>query len=50
MAAYPPESRSEEFVQHLGFAAIYFFEDGHLFIDLMADGATMEFSQGQQIN
>jgi heat shock protein HslJ len=47
MAACPPGSRSEEFVQHLGFAAIYFFEDGHLFIDLMADGGTMKFSQGQ---
>ena len=44
MAACPPESRSDDFVKYLGLAAIYFFEDGHLFIDLMADGGTMEFA------
>jgi heat shock protein HslJ len=38
-----PESRSEELIQKLGFAAIYFFQDGNLFIDLMADGGTLEF-------
>jgi len=38
-----PESRSDEFVQNLGFASIYFFEDGKLYIDLMADGGTFEF-------
>jgi len=43
MAACPPESRSDQFVQLLGGAALYFFEDGNLFIDLMADGGTMEF-------
>ena len=43
-ALCPGESRSEEFVQYLGFAAIYFFEDGDLFIDLFADGGTMQFS------
>jgi hypothetical protein len=30
----------------LGFAAISFFQDGDLFIDLMADGGTMQFSPG----
>lgn len=44
LVACPPESRSEEFMQKLGFAAIYFFQDGNLFIDLMADGGTLEFS------
>jgi heat shock protein HslJ len=44
MAACPPQSRSDQFVQLLGGAAIYFFEDGNLYIDLMADGGTMEFS------
>ena len=44
MAMCPPESRSDDFVKYLGFAAIYFFEDGDLFIDLMADGGTMQFS------
>ena len=43
LAACAPESRSEEFLQSLGFAAIYFFQDGHLFIDMMADGGTLEF-------
>ncbi len=44
MAACPPESRGDEFVKYLGSAAIYFFQDGHLFIDMMADGGTMEFA------
>jgi heat shock protein HslJ len=44
MAACPPQSRGDQFVQLLGGAAIYFFEDGNLDIDLMADGGTMEFS------
>ncbi|HMR67781.1 MAG TPA: META domain-containing protein, partial [Anaerolineae bacterium] len=44
LALCGPESRSEELVQKLGFAANYFFQDGHLFIDLMADGGTLEFS------
>jgi len=44
MAACPPESRSDDFVKYLGFAAIYFFKDGNLFIDLFADGGTLEFA------
>jgi heat shock protein HslJ len=44
MAACPPGSRGEELVQNLGFAARYFFQDGNLFIDLMADGGTMLFA------
>ena len=44
LAACPPDSRSDEFIQDLGFAARYFFEDGRLYIDLMADGGTMAFS------
>lgn len=44
LAACPPGSRGEEFVQKLGFGAIYFFQDGHLFIDMMADGGTLELS------
>ena len=44
MAACPPESRSDQFVQLLGGAALYFFEDGNLYIDLMADGGTMVFA------
>ncbi|MEZ4769574.1 MAG: hypothetical protein R2844_14230 [Caldilineales bacterium] len=34
-------SRSDQFVTLLGAAARYFFVDGALFIDLMADGGVM---------
>lgn len=44
MAACPPGSLSDDFVKYLGFAAIYFFEESDLFIDLMADGGTMRLS------
>lgn len=43
-AACPPESRSDQFVTYLGSTASYFFEDGNLYIDLMADGGTMVFA------
>ncbi|MEZ4864285.1 MAG: META domain-containing protein [Caldilineaceae bacterium] len=43
LALCEPESRGEELLQKLGFAARYFFQDGHLFIDMMADGGTLEF-------
>jgi heat shock protein HslJ len=43
LAACPPDSLSDDFLKYLGFAAIYFFEDESLFIDLMADGGTMQF-------
>ena len=38
----PPASRGDQFLSLLGGAAIYFFEDGKLYIDLMADGGTMQ--------
>lgn len=44
MAACPPDSRSDQFVALLGGAARYFFEDGQLLIDLMADGGTLSFA------
>jgi C-terminal processing protease CtpA/Prc len=43
-AACPPESRSDQFVTLLGSAALYFFEDAQLYIDLLADGGTMRFA------
>lgn len=43
LAACPPDSLSDQFLRDLGFAATYFFEDGQLFIDMMADGGTMAF-------
>jgi len=47
MAACPPDSRSDRFVQSLSASAIYFFKDGHLFIDLFADSGTLEFAPAQ---
>jgi pimeloyl-ACP methyl ester carboxylesterase len=44
MAACPPGSRSDDFIKYLGFAAIYFYDNGQLFIDLFADGGTLGFS------
>lgn len=44
LAACPSGSLSDDFVKYLGFAAIHFFEEGDLFVDLMADGGTMRFS------
>lgn len=44
LAACPPESRSDQFLQLLGNAAVYFFEDGKLHIDLLADGGTLVFA------
>ena len=44
MVACPPESLSDQFVAYLGSAAKYFYEDGNLHIDLMADGGTMTFA------
>ncbi len=38
------ESSSDDFLKYLGFAAIYFFQDSNLLIDLMADGGTMTFA------
>lgn len=43
-AACPPGSLSDQFIKYLGFSAIYFFQDGNLFVDMMADGGTMEFA------
>ncbi len=43
LAACPEDSLSDQFTQYLTFARIYFFRDGVLFLDLMADGGTMQF-------
>ncbi len=47
LAACPPGSLSEEFIKHLGYAAIYFFQDDNLLIDLFADGGTLTFSAAE---
>ena len=45
-AACPPDSRSDQFVRLLGGAALYFFADGNLHIDLFADGGTHGLQPG----
>lgn len=44
LAACPDDSRSDQFLQNLGFVANYFFEGDRLFMDMMADGGTLEFA------
>jgi heat shock protein HslJ len=44
MAACPPESHSDQFVELLGSAAGYFVRSGTLYIELMDDGGTMLFT------
>jgi heat shock protein HslJ len=45
LAACPPGSRSEQFLQNLGAVSNYFFQGDSLFMDMMADGGTMEFAR-----
>lgn len=47
MAACPESSLEDEFVRGLSAAAIYFFKDGDLYIDLKYDSGTMRFSEQQ---
>lgn len=44
MAMCPPDSQATPFVSGLGSAAVYFFQDGHLFIDQFASSGTMKFA------
>jgi len=44
MVACPPDSLSDDYLKNLSFVRIYFFKDGHLFLDMMADGGTLEFA------
>lgn len=44
-AACPPGSRSDEFLQKLPFVAHYSFQNERLWLELMADGGTLEFVQ-----
>ncbi len=43
-AQCPPGSLSTQFIQYLDAAAIWFVQDGDLFIDLFADSGTMRFT------
>jgi hypothetical protein len=42
LAAYPEGSLVDQFLQLIGGAAFFFIQDRHLFIDLFADGGTLE--------
>ena len=44
MAMCPPESMSDQFLAGLNGAAIYFFQDGNLYMDLKFDSGTMQFA------
>lgn len=44
-AMCPPDSLDEAFKKDLGGAAIYFFKDGFLYLDLKYDTGTMKFAR-----
>lgn len=46
-AACPTGSLSEQFIEDLNAAAIYFFQDESLFIDMLFDRGTMRFSPSE---
>ena len=45
LVACPEDSQADVFTQQLSAAAIYFFLDGDLYIDLVADSGTMRFDE-----
>lgn len=44
MMACPPDSQANQFLAGLATSAVYFIENGNLFIDLVADSGTMQFA------
>jgi heat shock protein HslJ len=44
LAACPEDSLDQQYLVNLSNAAIFFFDEGDLFLDLWADGGTMRFS------
>jgi heat shock protein HslJ len=46
LAACADDSRDQQYLAALGSAAVFFFDGGDLFIDLAADGGTIQFSTG----
>lgn len=44
LAACPPDSIDDEYLQALNSSVIYFFDDGDLYFDMMADVGTLQFS------
>jgi heat shock protein HslJ len=43
-AMCPPESLSDQFIQYLNEAAIYFFQGENMYLDLPVDSGTMTFA------
>ena len=50
LAACPEDSLGDQFVANLSNAAIYFFRDGELFMDMFADGGTLRFAAQQTVD
>ena len=50
LAACPDDSQGDVFVQQLSGAALYFFLDGDLYIDLFADSGTMRFGELPEVD
>lgn len=48
MAACPDDSLGDEFARELSGAAIYFLQNGDLYLDLKYDSGTMKFSEQNQ--
>jgi heat shock protein HslJ len=46
MAACPPGSMADQFLIGLSGAALYFIEDGNLYIEMFADSGVMKFANG----
>ncbi len=46
LAACPEDSLDQQYLASLSNAAVYFFQDGDLYLDLTADGGTMQFTAG----
>jgi heat shock protein HslJ len=46
MAACPPDSLEGEFIEGLNSAAVYFFQGGDLYFDMIYDSGTMRFMAG----
>jgi heat shock protein HslJ len=46
MAACPPGSMADQFLVGLSGAALYFMDDGNLYIDMFADSGVLKFANG----
>lgn len=49
LMACPADSQAAQFSAGLEAAALYFFQDGDLYIDMFASGGTMQFTSGEMV-